>query len=139
MNISKANYPRYADARAPKSALVRDCLRAFVCGGIICAIGEGLNKLYVYAGLERDMAGLLCSVTLVFAAVLLTGLGVFDRIARFAGAGTLVPITGFANAVCWESVQKYLPLPGRYCSTAHWRARFTGLFIILLGCSERPH
>ena len=90
MNISKANYPRYADARAPKSALVRDCLRAFVCGGIICAIGEGLSKLYVYAGLERDMAGLLCSVTLVFAAVLLTGLGVFDRIARFAGSAKAV-------------------------------------------------
>ncbi|MDD7675933.1 MAG: SpoVA/SpoVAEb family sporulation membrane protein [Eubacteriales bacterium] len=107
MNISKANYPRYADARAPKSALVRDCLRAFVCGGIICAIGEGLNKLYVYAGLERDMAGLLCSVTLVFAAVLLTGLGVFDRIARFAGAGTLVPITGFANAVVSPAMDSY--------------------------------
>lgn len=107
MNISKANYPRYADARAPKSALVRDCLRAFVCGGIIYAIGEGLNKLYVYAGLERDMAGLLCSVTLVFAAVLLTGLGVFDRIARFAGAGTLVPITGFANAVVSPAMDSY--------------------------------
>ena len=107
MNISKANYPRYADARAPKSALVRDCLRAFVCGGIICAIGEGLNKLYVYAGLERDMAGLLCSVTLVFAAVLLTGLGVFDRIARFTGAGTLVPITGFANAVVSPAMDSY--------------------------------
>ncbi len=107
MNISKSNYPRYADARAPKSAVVRDCLRAFVCGGIICVIGEGLNKLYTLLGLSRDDAGLLCSVTLIFIAVLLTGLGVFDRIARFAGAGTLVPITGFANAVVSPAMDSY--------------------------------
>lgn len=107
MNISRSNYPRYADARAPKSAVVRDCLRAFVCGGSICVIGEGLNKLYQLLGLNRDDAGLLCSVTLIFIAVLLTGLGVFDRIARFAGAGTLVPITGFANAVVSPAMDSY--------------------------------
>lgn len=107
MNISKSNYPRYADARAPRSAVVRDCMRAFVCGGIICVIGEGLNKLYTLFGLSRDDAGLLCSVTLIFIAVLLTGLGVFDRIARFAGAGTLVPITGFANAVVSPAMDSY--------------------------------
>ncbi len=104
MNISKANYPRYADARAPRSSLVRDCVRAFACGGAICAIGEVLNKVYGLVGLDREDAGLLCSVTLVFVAVLLTGIGVFDRIARFAGAGTLVPITGFANAVVSQAI-----------------------------------
>lgn len=107
MNISKANYPRYANARAPRSALVRDCLHAFVCGGAICALGEVLNKIYGLAGLDREDAGLLCSVTLIFIAVLLTGIGVFDRIARFAGAGTLVPITGFANAVVSPAMDSY--------------------------------
>lgn len=99
MNIEKQTYRRYADARAPKSAIVQDCIRAFLCGGAICLIGEVLGKLYLSFGLEKDSASLLCSVTLIFIAILLTALGVFDNIAKFAGAGTLVPITGFANAV----------------------------------------
>lgn len=100
MNTGKQNYARYADARAPKSPVVKNCVRAFLCGGLICAVGEGLNKLYGGPlGMTKDDAGALTAVTLVFIAVLLTGLGVFDKLAKFAGAGTLVPITGFANAV----------------------------------------
>ncbi len=99
MNIEKQTYRRYADARAPKSAIVQNCIRAFLCGGSICLLGEVLVKLYSALGLEKDSASLLCSVTLIFIAILLTALGVFDNIAKFAGAGTLVPITGFANAV----------------------------------------
>jgi len=99
MNIEKKTYRRYVDARAPKSAIVQDCIRAFLCGGAICLLGEVLGKLYLSFGLEKDSASLLCSVTLIFIAILLTALGVFDNIAKFAGAGTLVPITGFANAV----------------------------------------
>ncbi len=99
MNIEKQTYRRYADARAPKSAVVQNCIRAFLCGGAICLLGEVLSKLYLSFGLEKDSASLLCSVTLIFIAILLTALGVFDNIAKFAGAGTLVPITGFANAV----------------------------------------
>ncbi len=99
MNMDKKTYKQYADAHAPRSPLVRDCVKAFCVGGAICAFSQGLNTLYGMAGLSREDAGTLASVTLVFLAALLTGIGVFDKIAKFAGAGTLVPITGFANAV----------------------------------------
>lgn len=105
MNIDKKQYKKYAAAHAPKSPIVSDCLRAFLVGGAICALGEALCKLYgSYLHLVKDDASTLTSVTLVFLAVLLTGIGIFDRIARFAGAGTLVPITGFANAVASPAI-----------------------------------
>ena len=100
MDMKKESYAKYTDAVAPHSPLLKDCLWAFFVGGFICCIGQGL--LDIYGGIlklsEKD-AGTLCSVTLVFVAALLTGIGVFDNIARHAGAGTLVPITGFANSV----------------------------------------
>ena len=100
MNMTKETYKKYADARAPRSPLLRDCTRAFLTGGLICTLGQGLNTLYTKAcGMEKADAGTLTACTLVLIAAILTGLGVFDRIAKFAGAGTLVPITGFANAV----------------------------------------
>ena len=68
-------------------------------GGAICTIGQGLSNLYQSWGLDKDQAGTAVSVTLIFAAALLTGLGCFDKLAKRAGAGTLVPITGFANAM----------------------------------------
>ena len=105
MNIDKKQYKKYAAAHAPKSPIVSDCLRAFLVGGSICAFAEGLSRLYGhYLNLVKDDAATLTSVTLVFLAVLLTGIGIFDRIARFAGAGTLVPITGFANAVASPAI-----------------------------------
>jgi stage V sporulation protein AC len=99
MNMDKKAYLQYTEAHAPRSPIVRDCLRAFWVGGLICAVAQGLTTLYRTLGLETEDAGLLTSVTLVFVAALLTGLGVFMRIAKYAGAGTLVPITGFANSV----------------------------------------
>ena len=100
MNLSKETYKKYATARAPKSPILKNCLRAFLTGGLICTLGQGLNTLYTKAcGMEKADAGTLTACTLVLIAALLTGFGVFDRIAKFAGAGTLVPITGFANAV----------------------------------------
>lgn len=100
MNMSKDTYRRYADARSPSSPLARDCLRAFWVGGLICCLGQGLTTLYTgVAGMPEEDAGTLCAVTLVFLSALLTGIGCYDNIARYAGAGTLVPITGFANAV----------------------------------------
>jgi len=105
MNIDKKQYKKYAAAHAPKSPIVSDCLRAFLVGGAICAFAEGLCRVYGhYLSLVKDDAATLTSVTLVFLAVLLTGIGIFDRIARFAGAGTLVPITGFANAVASPAI-----------------------------------
>ena len=100
MNIDKKTSKKFADAHAPKSPLVKDCLWAFCVGGGICAFAQGLKDIYMKAChmLETD-AALLTSVTLIFIAVVLTGIGVFDKIAKHAGAGTLVPITGFANSV----------------------------------------
>ncbi len=100
MNMDKNTYKRFADAHAPRSPIGKNCINAFCIGGLICAIGQGLNDIYrLTLGFSEDDAGLLASVTLVFASALLTALGVFDEIAKVAGAGTLVPITGFANAV----------------------------------------
>ena len=99
MNIGKKEYPKYADAHAPKSPVVADSLRAFLIGGLICAVAQGLTDLWKSLGLVKEDAGLLTSVVLVAAAAFLTALGIFDNLARVAGAGTLVPITGFANAV----------------------------------------
>ena len=97
--MSNSEYNSYVARLAPKSHTLRDCLNAFWVGGLICTLGQVLLNLYGAAGLEKEAAGTLASVTLIFLSALLTGLSVYDDIAKFAGAGTLVPITGFANAV----------------------------------------
>jgi len=99
MNFTKEDYKKFADARAKKSPIIKDCIWAFCVGGTICAIAEGLKELYMYLGIPKDDAGTLTSVTLIFFAALFTGIGWFDLLAKRAGAGTLVPITGFANSV----------------------------------------
>lgn len=100
MKFEKNDYVRLAKAGAPRSPLWRNCLRAYAVGGAICAYGELLNYLYIdVGGMTPPDGRTLTAITLVFLGVLLTGLGVFNDIAKFAGAGTLVPITGFANAV----------------------------------------
>ncbi len=99
MNIDKKTYKKYATAHAPKSPVVKNCTKAFCVGGAICAFAELLTNSYMVLGMEKDDAGTLTSVTLIFLAALCTGIGIFDKAAKFAGAGTLVPITGFANSV----------------------------------------
>ena len=100
MNMSKETYQKYADSRAPRSPVLKDCARAFLVGGLICSFGQGLTTVYTkLCGMPKEDAGTLTACTLILIAAILTGLGVFDRIAKYAGAGTLVPITGFANAV----------------------------------------
>ncbi len=96
---SKTTYTVYAEKRARKSPLIQDCLNAFWIGGLICCIGQGLTELYSRLIENEETVKTLVPITLVFFAALLTGLGIFDNIAKIAGAGTLVPITGFANAV----------------------------------------
>ncbi len=98
MKLYGKEYKEYAEARAKRSPILKDCLKAFVAGGSICAAAQGLRELYSGFLSPKDAAALV-SVTLIFITALLTGLGVFDKIAKHAGAGTLVPITGFANAV----------------------------------------
>lgn len=99
MDISKQEYNQLIQAHARPSPLVRDMLWAFFVGGAICTLGQVLRNLYENLGLSGDDAGTAVSVTLIFLSALLTGLGLFDKLAKHAGAGTLVPITGFANAM----------------------------------------
>ena len=95
----KQAYLQYVNRRAARSPVLRNGAAAFWVGGSICLGGQLLRTLYRAAGAPADMAGILVSVTLVFLAAAATGFGIFDNIARYAGAGTLLPITGFANAV----------------------------------------
>ena len=99
MKIEKETYKKYVKKRAPKSPLIKDMLLAFLVGGAICAFAEGLYNIYLALKIEEDDVRTLVPVTIVFLASLATGLGFFDSLAKHAGAGTLVPITGFSNAV----------------------------------------
>jgi len=95
----KTNYQKYADKTARKSPLGLDCLKAFLIGGMICTFAEALFNIYLFIGINEDSVKILVPSTLILITAVLTGLGIFDKIAKHAGAGTLVPITGFANAV----------------------------------------
>ena len=99
MDMTNQEYNQYVRSLAQPSPLWKDLAWAFCVGGGICAGGQGLSSLYQSLGMSQEDAGAWVSITLVFLAALLTGLGVFDDIAKRAGAGTLVPITGFANAM----------------------------------------
>ena len=100
MNLDKKTYGKYVKSHARPSPIIGNCIMAFLTGGAICTLGEGLYKLYFNTLLMSETdAGALVSISLIFIASLLTGIGVFDNIAKHAGAGTLVPITGFSNAV----------------------------------------
>lgn len=99
MKMTNDEYKDYSERHMQRSPLLPDILKAFAVGGLICCIGQFINELYIEAGLDKDAAASLCSVTLVFLGAVLTGLGLYDRIAKFAGGGSLVPITGFANSV----------------------------------------
>ncbi|MBQ3054787.1 MAG: stage V sporulation protein AC [Oscillospiraceae bacterium] len=99
MNLSKKAYADYAKERAPASRHLRNLIFAFLIGGAICTIGQGILMWYRKLGLTVDSAGAATSATLIALSALLTGFGVYDDVAKFAGAGTLVPITGFANSV----------------------------------------
>ncbi len=92
-------YAKYAKSRAAKSPLFKDCIMAFWTGGLICVIAQGFFTLYSSLGIEETNVKALVPSTIVFITAILTGIGVFDKIAKHAGAGTLVPISGFANAV----------------------------------------
>lgn len=89
---------------SPKSALLKNSILAFIFGGIICALSEVLYLIFLYFNSDEKMSGMLVTLTMIFVGSVLTGLGVFDRIARHAGAGTLVPVTGFSNSVTSEAM-----------------------------------
>lgn len=98
-NFNAEDYKNLVALKKEPSPILKNCLWAFFVGGGICAVGEGLRLLYMYLGMPDTDAPTVVSITLVFVAAVLTGIGVFDKLARHAGAGTLLPITGFANSV----------------------------------------
>lgn len=103
--MTQREYQKLVDEMSPRSPILKNCIWAFVSGGAICLLGQVLRNLYEGWGLETEQAGTLMSVTLVFLSALFTGLSLYDDLAKHAGAGTLVPITGFANAVCAPAVE----------------------------------
>ena len=105
MNMSKKEYNRYVARLAQKSPLGKDLLNSFLIGGLICVIGQLILNGFTALDLSEQDAAAATSVSLVFLSAVLTGLSVYDDIAKFAGAGTLVPITGFANAVVSPAIE----------------------------------
>lgn len=95
---------RLIKTHSPKTKLFKNCILSFTVGGLICVGGELLNNLYLYLGFDIKTAGMLVTISLIVIAALLTAIGIFDKIARHAGAGTLVPVTGFSNAVVSQAM-----------------------------------
>ena len=105
MNMDSKSYARYVEARAPRSPALKNCLWAFLIGGGICLFSQGLTQIFMtFCHMTQEYAASITAIVLIFLAVLLTALGIFHRIARVAGGGTLVPITGFANAVASSAI-----------------------------------
>ena len=103
--MTEKEYAKLVKDMSPKSPIWKDCLNAFWIGGLICTIGQLIMNGYLAAGLDKEAAGTAMSMTLVAISALLTGLSLYDNIAKHAGAGTLVPITGFANAVSSAAIE----------------------------------
>ncbi len=105
MNMSKQEYQEYVKQMSPNSPIWRDVFNAFWIGGLICVLGQLLQNGYTALGMGKTDAGTVTSISLVFLGVLLTGLGLYCKIAKIAGAGTVVPITGFANSIAAPALE----------------------------------
>ena len=105
MNMSKSEYKKYVQKKTKNSPLFMNFIKAYFVGGVICVLGQLLNDGYLSLGFVKEQAGTLTSISLIFLSATLTSLGIYDKIAKFAGAGTLVPITGFANAVVSPAIE----------------------------------
>ena len=99
MSVSKEEYGKMAKDYSPKSPVLTDCIKAFLSGGTICAFGQGLTMIFMNMGIKEDESRLISMVIIIAITAILTAVGVFDNIAKHAGAGTMVPITGFANSI----------------------------------------
>ena len=103
--MTEREYSKLVDELSPDSPIGKDCVTAFVVGGLICTLGQVFLELYGKLGMDKENAGTAASMTLVAISALLTGLSLYDNLAKHAGAGTLVPITGFANSVAAPAVE----------------------------------
>lgn len=103
--MTEKEYGELVKKLSPKSPIWKDCLCAFVIGGLICTLGQVFMNVYESLGLNKTDTGTATCISLIFLSALLTGLSLYDNIAKFAGAGTLVPITGFANSITAPAVE----------------------------------
>lgn len=103
--MTEKEYGKLVQSMAPKSPILKDCINAFWIGGLICTLGQLILNGYTALGLDEVDAGTATSMSLIFLSALLTGLSLYDNIAKYAGAGTLVPITGFANSIAAPAVE----------------------------------
>ena len=103
--MKKKEYKTYVDKMTPNSPIVKDVVFAFLIGGAICTIGQFFFNMYEGFGIKEDCVAMLTSSTMVFLGALFTGFGLYDNLAKYAGAGTIVPITGFANAVASPAIE----------------------------------
>ena len=105
MEVTGQEYRQMNKQSAPKSPVLKNSIKAFIAGGLICALGQVIVNLVQNAGMELKDARLVCSITLIAASAILTAFNVYDNIAKHAGAGTLVPITGFANSIVSPAIE----------------------------------
>ena len=105
MGMGKKEYTEYVEKKADKSHIVKDCIVAFIVGGLICIIGETIKEYALNMGLDKKTAGAICSISLIFLGALLTSLKLYQRIGKVAGAGSIVPITGFSNSIVSPAIE----------------------------------
>ena len=105
MPTSNAEYSTMTKKASPPSKILQHCITSFIVGGLICTLGQFMTNMYKLAGLDQKIASMATTVSLIFLAVVCTAFQFYDNIARFAGAGTLVPITGFANAIASPAIE----------------------------------
>ncbi len=103
--MTNKQYNEYIEKRSERSPCFVNCIKAFLVGGTICALGEAFSEIYLLLGAQEEKSLLYASLSLIFLASFLTGVGVFDKIAKYGGAGALVPITGFSNSVTSPSLE----------------------------------
>ena len=105
IGINKKDYPHYVEKKSKKSNIFKDCLISFLVGGIICVIGQIITDLGLMFGADEKLASTICSVVLIFIGALLTALKLYQRIGKVAGAGSIVPITGFSNSIVSPAIE----------------------------------
>ena len=96
---SKKEYQNYVDKKSPNSSIIKNCFNAFWVGGLICSIGQIIMNICQNKGISQEISGTIVSIILIGISAFLTGLNIFNKIGKFAGAGSLIPITGFANSI----------------------------------------
>ena len=102
---TQKEYSEYVNKKSPNSPILKDCFNAFWVGGLICSIGQIIMDFCMYKGMDNTLASTVVSISLIAISAILTALNVFNRIGKFAGAGSLVPITGFANSIVSPAIE----------------------------------